>query len=493
MNHDDTYFDDPMHDDDAAPRSKKSKPLFVVALLAVAGFLIQNTLAANISISSGAVLEFGQGIQVLTPCSGSQSITMTPGSTFVNVTNAGNHKFGSLTVSNIPSSCYGDYFTISAYDTSTNSALPLYGSSATSFTVHDWNGTFYSPSSQAGLSVVTNSTSSFTATFATPITASTSVYRLTIQSGKSQITLTCVIVGSTCTFTSRAASSNYTAAAASDDLSVLYAGQDGAQIVKSSNGGVTWSTLSTTAYAHWYGLDTSSDGSKVVASELVSGNVWTSSDAGATWTARTGAGTRSWNSVAMSGSGSKIIAAADNAYLQISTDSGATWTAQTSAGQRNWAAVSMSSDGSKLVALTSGGANSVWTSADGGTTWTQRTNPAGPPSWRLVRSSGDGANVVASSYGGYVWVSNDYGVTWSSATSIGSTNWKAVDVSKDGSTMVAGVGWTASGLLYISTDSGATWRSVAGSPTKDWHSAHLDTTGSKLFVAAYSDYLFTTY
>lgn len=467
------------------------KPLILLALAIVAFLGLRTTLAANISLGSGAVLEFGQGVQVTTACSGSQAITLTPGAGFANVSNAGSYKFNSLKVSNVPSSCYGSVFTFSAYDSSTSTALPLFGDSATSFVIHNWNGTFYSPGTQVGLAVTTDSSSSFTVNFATPISAAAHVFRLTIQSEKSTISLTCVIAGSACTFTARDIPRNFVAVASADDGSIMYAGEDGAYVYRSADFGATWTALPVPT-THWYTLDTNADGTKLIVGDLVNGNILTSADSGATWTTRTSAGARNWIDAAISSDGTKMVAIAENNYIYLSNDSGATWTAQNSAGSRSWKSVTMSADGNKIVAVVSGGVSGgIWSTANFGGTWTQRNTPTGSPDWRSVASSSDGSKLAAAASSGSIWLSSDSGATWSEAAGTGSTSWSAVDMSDDGSVLVAAVGQGANGLIYSSNNGGLTWSAMSGSPTKSWWSLALSADGGRLVGAAASSQLYT--
>ena len=469
----------------------RKKPLILLTIAAVAFLGLRTTLAANISLGSGAVLEFGQGVQVTTACSGSQAITLTPVAGFANVSNAGSYKFSSLKVSNVPSSCYGSVFTFSAYDSSTANALPLYGNSATSFVIHNWNGTFYSPGTQTGLSVTTDSSSSFTVNFASPISASANVFRLTIQSEKSTITLTCVIAGSACTFTARDIPRNFVVVTGSDDGRIMYAGEDGAYIYRSADFGATWNALAVPT-THWYALDTNSDGTKLVAADLVSGNVYTSTDSGANWTTRTSAGARNWTAVAISSDGTKMAAVTQNNYIYLSNDSGATWTSQTSAGSRSWVSVAMSADGNKIVAVVSGAVSGgIWTTSNFGGAWNQRSTPSGSPDWRSVAASADGSKLAAAASGGSIWLSNDSGATWSEAAGTGPNTWSAIDISDDASVMVAAIGQGANGGIYYSNNAGLTWSAMSGSPTKSWWSLAISANGGRLVGAAASSQLYT--
>ena len=111
----DYYYDDPVEE----PVVDRSKPraIFASAVLLFAGGLFLNTtLAANINISTGGKVEFGQGVTVTTACSGSTALKLTPNSSFANTLGSGTFKFTSLTISNIPASCVSKQFTFSAFD-----------------------------------------------------------------------------------------------------------------------------------------------------------------------------------------------------------------------------------------------------------------------------------------------------------------------------------------------------------------------------------------
>jgi hypothetical protein len=146
-------------------------------------FFFQSTLAGNISLNSGRGIEFGQSVSQAVACSGATNLTLTPRSSFTNGSgSSGTHYFNSVTVSNIPSSCYGVDFTISAYNDSSSTPLALFNSTSTSAVVYNNAGAF-SPGIGSCNMTVASSTGTFTATFTTPVAQSSSVFKLTIQSG----------------------------------------------------------------------------------------------------------------------------------------------------------------------------------------------------------------------------------------------------------------------------------------------------------------------
>ena len=172
--------DDP---NDPGPNKAKRKFSSILALLTLVFsgvYFLQTTLAANISINSGPI-EFGQGIVQTPACSGNNNLTLTPNSSFANASGGGAYYLSSITVSNIPNSCYGADFIITAYGSSGNSPLATFNTNSTSAVVYDNSGTFEAGVGGAGLTVSGNS-GSFTTTFTSPVALATAIYKLTLES-----------------------------------------------------------------------------------------------------------------------------------------------------------------------------------------------------------------------------------------------------------------------------------------------------------------------
>ena len=177
---DDFYHDDPIEEDSGT----KSRSKLVTAGVVVVGSILffQSTLAANISMNSNRGIEFGQSVSQAVACSGETSLTLTPRSTFVNGS-PGAHYLQSVTVSNIPISCYGDDFTINAFNDSSSTPLALFNSTATNAVVYNNNGTFELGDATLTGASITSGSGTFTITFTNPVAPSSSVFKLTIQSG----------------------------------------------------------------------------------------------------------------------------------------------------------------------------------------------------------------------------------------------------------------------------------------------------------------------
>ena len=175
----DSYHDDPTEE---IPRSKlRAQLLTTGAVIFGSIFFFQSTFAGNISLNSGRGIEFGQSVSQAVACSGATDLTLTPRSTFINGS-PGAHYLNSVSVSNIPTSCYGVDFTISAYNNSSSNPLALFNTTSTNAVVYNDNGTFLPGIRVTGMTVESG-VGTFTATFTTPVAQSSSVFKLTIQSG----------------------------------------------------------------------------------------------------------------------------------------------------------------------------------------------------------------------------------------------------------------------------------------------------------------------
>jgi len=180
----DYYHDDPV----AETAVGRILPKFIAtAVLVVASyFFFQTTLAANIALNSGGYVEFGQSLSATASCAGSNSLTVTPKSSFVNVANGtGSYYLSSVQVTDIPASCDGKDFNLSFYDSVTgSSALPIFsffGENKRVATVYNRVGYFAQGFQSSGTEASSDS-GSFTITFKTPVAIATDVMKVTLQS-----------------------------------------------------------------------------------------------------------------------------------------------------------------------------------------------------------------------------------------------------------------------------------------------------------------------
>jgi hypothetical protein len=251
------------------------------------------------------------------------------------------------------------------------------------------------------------------------------------------------------------------------------------------------------------------------------GDIWTSTDGGRTWTDRTPSGPAHrhyWQSVASDSSGKNLVAVIkpvhpidrppavqDSGDIWTSTDGGLTWTDQTPSGaahDQSWTSVASDATGMNLVAASQGSVatgSAIWTSTDRGLTWTNRT--AGVPDtaqeyWRCVTSDSTGKKLVAAALD--VWTSTNGGLTWSNRTasspahvgrfSASGQPWAGVASDSTGDHLVAVVGDGEPGDIWTSSDAGVTWTDQTASELPKnqlWLAVACDSTGMNLVATRY--------
>ena len=180
------YHDDPV--EESAVRRILPKIIAAGVLMLFSFFYFQTTLAANINLNSSGSIEFGQSVSATAACAGSDSLLVTPSSSFVNEVNGGgSYYLSSVKVAGIPASCRGKNFNISFYDSATgSSALPLYSADGTNMRVATVYSTptenIFAPGFQSSGIDVSSASGAFTVTFKTPAALSTDAMKVTLQS-----------------------------------------------------------------------------------------------------------------------------------------------------------------------------------------------------------------------------------------------------------------------------------------------------------------------
>ena len=263
---DDFYHDDPV--EEISKKSLPSKFLGTGVVIVGSIFFLQSTLAGNISINSGRGIEFGQSVSQAVACSGNTELTLTPRSTFVNGS-PGAHYLQSVTVSNIPISCYGDDFTINAYNDSSSTPLALFNGTSTSAVVYNNNGTFELGFGTLADASITSGSGTFTITFTNPVALSSSVFKLTIQSGMHAASASTGI-----TWTSRTSASDNNwgwGVTYGNGLFVAVASSGTGNRVMTSPDGITWTSRTSASDNGWLNV-TYGNGTFVAVANTGSGN-----------------------------------------------------------------------------------------------------------------------------------------------------------------------------------------------------------------------------
>jgi hypothetical protein len=122
--------------------------------------------------------------------------------------------------------------------------------------------------------------------------------------------------------------------------------------------------------------------------------------------------------------------------------------------------LAISSNG-KYQVIASVTANYVYVSSNYGQTWTSAGITDGM-TWAAMSSSGKYQSVCGATYfwdgnsntAGYIWISSNYGSTWTRSTSAGNRSWTSISMSSNGQYQTAVV---VNNYIYVSSDYGITW------------------------------------
>jgi photosystem II stability/assembly factor-like uncharacterized protein len=160
-------------------------------------------------------------------------------------------------------------------------------------------------------------------------------------------------------------------------------------------------------------------------------------------------------------------------YPYISSDYGNTWLRNTgvnNSNRRNWTAVAISNSGQHQSAVTNG--DKIYISNDYGLTWSAKQSNR---SWMDISISNDAKCQTAIASSDYIYISHDSGNNWTPVFE-NIHPWKSVSMSEDGRYQSVVSSNSLNGVVYISSDSGLNWEK-SSSPTGDWQDISLSSDG----------------
>lgn len=208
--------------------------------------------------------------------------------------------------------------------------------------------------------------------------------------------------------------------------------------------------------------------------------------------------------IAASADGLKLVAGCSlwcsGNQVYTSSNGGASWTARALAAPYPYsmsAVVSISSDGTKMGAGgleydTVSAIAPFFSSTNSGGTWTRRSSAT--YYWYDLDSSADATKLIAaigilgSTVTGGVITSTDSGVTWTSRQSQSNVVFKVAS-SNDGTKLVSA---RSGGNIYTSTNSGSTWTLRTGAGARAWNSVTTSADGTKIAATTYNGYIYTS-
>lgn len=220
-----------------------------------------------------------------------------------------------------------------------------------------------------------------------------------------------------------------------------------------------------------------------------------------TWSEKTTAtnGNGYWMGIDGSADLQRLYASKNHEYVYTSTDGGNSWTAHPELGAGVWWGFGASTDGKNVIASNSMIDDDtdpaklhngyIMLSKDYGATWTKAPLP--DAEWTRVTSSSDGSRLAVSAHqdGGFIYTSVDGGATWTQRIAAGQGGWQSLAASADGRKLFAG---SQNGLAYISTDGGATWAVQTALGSGDWHDADISADGKYIISGDATRFLYTT-
>ena len=217
------------------------------------------------------------------------------------------------------------------------------------------------------------------------------------------------------TFAWSGISANYYDISTSANGQYVYAGPALYYPLKSTNYGISYSTLNTLPLERSYQkIRTSNDGKYVLINATYgSSYVYLSSNYGASFTQITTAGSSSIG-VDVSATGQYMIVSNHEGHIYISSNYGATWI-QSSVSTRNYYDAAISSSGQYMTVSDSGG-STCFRSNDYGQSW-QEVSIGLSSFWQRVNMSPTGKyQYITRGSFGPGRVSTDFGVNWSQLT-----------------------------------------------------------------------------
>ena len=280
------------------------------------------------------------------------------------------------------------------------------------------------------------------------------------------------------TWTQTMANTNYYwyGIASSADGSKLVAtvgGEPGEGVYLSTNYGLNWTQSMTPSGVEggWGPIVSSADGTRLAAAN---GYIYLSTNSGASWNP-SGSPSELWTCLATSADGRKLIAAENPGYLTISTNFGANWFVGTNE-ERTWSSVVCSADGSKMAAQYNGDDAVPWVSTNGGLTWRPATPVINQGGGLAASATG---NILMMISRGTLLLSTNWGTSW--LPNIETPGNGTIVCSADGSTALSFSG--SSPGVYSSTNFGANWTSNS-LPVESWTAVACSADGKELVAMA---------
>ena len=252
--------------------------------------------------------------------------------------------------------------------------------------------------------------------------------------------------------------------------------------------GNNWTQANSTS-RNYQSCTMSADGKYQIAAVNLATNgqgIYRSTDFGVTWS-QIDNNSRQYKSVATSVDGKYMTAVASAGTIYRSDDYGVTWNGISDTTIRNYRSVAMSSDGkyqTTVISNGSGAETGIFRSTDYGITWRQVNSTNNY--YNSVAMSSDGKYQTAVVFGGSIYRSVDYGVSWAGISDSTNRTYYSVAMSSDGKYQTASTAVNGgTSYIYRSTDYGVTWTQLNGMTAYIMSSVAMSASGQYQIVAGY--------
>jgi hypothetical protein len=209
-------------------------------------------------------------------------------------------------------------------------------------------------------------------------------------------------------------------------------------------------------------------------------NLYKSTNGGANWSNVSYFNSNSIGVVCVSSTGQYMLVSAyplsgSTTTLYLSSDYGINWSsiASTTSG---FASFDISDNGQYIVYVIVNG--QLYISNNYGSSFSTSGSP-GVTNWRSVAMSSSGQYITAVSFNNAIWVSSNYGASYTSK-SYSTNHWAAVVISSSGQYQVAGAD-----TIYRSNNYGSTWTNTGISVSNGWGVLAMSADGQRLLGLSY--------